>query len=179
MASPGRRSSAKLFILGMMDSPMCALVCAVPARPRALDAAAHSARLIPIPDCQPTCTCGACGRGGARPCAQGSSSTSRRSACRRASLAACSRGRGERRRRSRCCARLGGRCGLWPSGRSCARCGGRSPPTPVGRESCSSRRARHCAGGTAKRRMWPTLVKIWCACVQCAAPTKQVRKTCG
>ena len=168
--SPPSRSWSSLFISATIGAHMCAFLRVGPARPLALDAAAPIARLIPIPDRQPTCTCVACGRGGARPCAQGSSSTYRRSACRWASSAASSRGRGERPRRSRCLMRLCDRCRLWPSGRSCARCGGCSPPAPVARESCAPRRARRWAGGTAERRMWPTVVRIWCAFARCAAP---------
>ena len=177
--SPPSRSWSSLFISATIGAHMCAFLRVGPARPLALDAAAPIARLIPIPDRQPTCTCVACGRGGARPCAQGSSSTYRRSACRWASSAASSRGRGERRRRSRCCARLCGRCGLWPSGRSRARCVGRSPVAPSERVSYASSCAHRCAGGTAERRMWPTFVRAGVHVCDTRHRMMQVTNTCG
>ena len=133
----------------------------------------------PIPHRQPRCTCVACGRDGPCPCAQGSSSTCRRSACRRAWCAASSRRRGERPRRSRCSTGSCGRCGLWPSRSSCARCGGRSPPAPAGRVSCAPRRARRCAGGTAERRMWPTFVRAGVHVCDTRHRMMQVINTCG
>ena len=159
-SSPSR-SWGILCMSATIGAHMCASLRVGPSRPLALDAAAPIARPSPIPDRQPRCTCVACGRGGARPCAQDASSMCTGCASRAARTA--TSGSRSAERRSRPCSQFGPAehaAGSRQAGRAAAIVGarGRRPQRAVRARRDALARVREAPRGRVSGRLCKNLM---------------------